>query len=30
MMAEAISTEDRVYYTYGVVNGLSVFAPVDH
>jgi hypothetical protein len=27
MLGEAISTEDRVYYTYGVINGLSVFAP---
>ena len=27
MVGEAISTEDRVFYTYGVVNGLSVFAP---
>ena len=27
MVGEAISTEERVFYTYGVVNGLSVFAP---
>ena len=26
-VGEAISTEERVFYTYGVVNGLSVFAP---
>ena len=26
-VGEAISTEERVFYTFGVINGLSVFAP---
>ena len=26
-VGEAISTEERVFYSYGVINGLSVFAP---